>query len=37
MVEKGRGGVAFDFNDEVREIVCSTVKLDQTRKNHIEG
>ena len=32
VVEKGRGGVGFDFNDEVREIVCRTVKLDQTRK-----
>ena len=30
VVEKGR--VGFDFNDEVREIVCRTVKLDQTRK-----
>ena len=27
-----KGGVGFDFNDEVREIVCRTVKLDQTRK-----
>ena len=37
VVEKGKGGVGFDFNDEVREIVCRTVKLNQTRKNKIEG
>ena len=37
VVEKGRGGVGFDFNGEVREIVCRTVKLDQTRKKKIEG
>ena len=27
-----KGRVGFDFNDEVREIVCRTVKLDQTKK-----
>ena len=37
VVEKWRGGVGFDFNDEVMEIVCRTVKLDQTRKNSETG
>ena len=36
VVEKWRGGVGFDFNDEVMEIVCRRVKLDQTRKNRVK-
>ena len=36
VIEKWRGGVGFDFNNEVMEIVCRRVKLDQTRKKQSE-